>query len=124
MNYLPPVIGQYAPDGRRQGVLVRFWAFEHVSDTTFCTSSIGGNARWVAPELYRITVDDVVPSATTRSHVYSLGSIMLEVRRPFCHSPQSVLTILIVDPQILTIRQSTLPLSYPRRTSFVGTSEW
>ena len=71
--------------------------FPEFHDTTFCTSSIGGNARWVAPELYRITVD-VVPSATTRSDVYSLGSIMLEVRRPFCHSPQSVFTILIVDP--------------------------
>jgi serine/threonine protein kinase len=60
--------------------------FLEFHDTTFCTSSIGGNARWAAPEIYRITIDDVVPSATTQSDVYSLGSIMLEVRQSLCHS--------------------------------------
>jgi serine/threonine protein kinase len=54
-------------------------------DTTFCTSTIGGNARWAAPEIYHITIDNVVPSATTQSDVYSLGCIMLQVRRPPFH---------------------------------------
>jgi serine/threonine protein kinase len=49
-------------------------------DTTFCTSTIGGNARWAAPEIYHITVDNAVPSATSQSDVYSLGCIMLQVR--------------------------------------------
>ena len=58
--------------------------FLEFHDSTFYTSSIGGNARWAAPEIYRITAEDVdvVPSATTQSDVYSLGSIMLEVGRP------------------------------------------
>ena len=67
-------------------------------DTTFCTSTMGGNARWAAPEIYRITVDDVVQSATPQSDVYSLGCIMLEVRQLRCHSHRKrVLMVLIMD---------------------------
>lgn len=58
-------------------------------DTTFCTSTIGGNARWAAPEIY-ITVDDEVPSATTQSDVYSLGCIVLEVR--LCFTRTTIIT--------------------------------
>lgn len=48
-------------------------------DPTFYTSTIGANARWAAPEIYRITNDETAPTATTKSDVYSFGCILLEV---------------------------------------------
>ncbi|KZP04661.1 kinase-like protein [Athelia psychrophila] len=50
-------------------------------DPTFCTSTIGANARWAAPEIYRISSEDQdsVPIATTKSDVYSFGCILLEI---------------------------------------------
>lgn len=44
--------------------------------TSYYTSSIHGNIRWTAPELYRI---DAVPSVTFFSDVYSFGSVMHQV---------------------------------------------
>lgn len=39
-----------------------------------------GNVRWAAPELYRISEDDSVPTVSKYSDIYSFGSVMLEVR--------------------------------------------
>ena len=48
--------------------------------TSYLTSTIGGNVRWAAPELYRINEDDSIPTVTTQSDIYSFGSVVLEVR--------------------------------------------
>ncbi|KAF7976172.1 hypothetical protein HWV62_7324 [Athelia sp. TMB] len=48
-------------------------------DPTFCTSTIGANARWAAPEIYRISGEEAVPTATMASDVYSFGCILLEI---------------------------------------------
>ncbi|KAF4575426.1 hypothetical protein EYR36_006785 [Pleurotus pulmonarius] len=42
------------------------------------TSSISGNVRFAAPELYEVGDDDVKTIPTTHSDVYSLGSIILQ----------------------------------------------
>ena len=47
--------------------------------TSFLTSTIGGNVRWAAPELYFTNEDDSTPTVTTHSDIYSFGSVMLEV---------------------------------------------
>lgn len=52
--------------------------------TSHLTSTIGGNVRWAAPELYHIYEDDSTPSVTKYSDIYSFGSVMLEVRS-YCH---------------------------------------
>jgi serine/threonine protein kinase len=46
--------------------------------TTFYTSTIGGNARWAAPEIYRFS-DETIPAVTIQSDVYSFGCVFLEV---------------------------------------------
>ncbi|KAF4585127.1 hypothetical protein EYR40_001964 [Pleurotus pulmonarius] len=42
------------------------------------TSSIGGNVRYAAPELYRLNGDDARTFPTVHSDIYSLGSIILQ----------------------------------------------
>ncbi|KAJ8698950.1 hypothetical protein PTI98_005600 [Pleurotus ostreatus] len=42
------------------------------------TSSISGNVRFAAPELYQVGDDDVRTLPTTHSDIYSLGSIILQ----------------------------------------------
>ncbi|KAJ8517768.1 hypothetical protein ONZ45_g5107 [Pleurotus djamor] len=43
------------------------------------TTSIGGNVRFAAPEIYRISADDdVLPLPTAQSDIYSFGSITLQ----------------------------------------------
>jgi len=47
--------------------------------TSFYTSTVGGNARWAAPEIYRVTDDEVTRSVSVQTDVYSFGCIMLEI---------------------------------------------
>ncbi|KAG9218542.1 hypothetical protein CCMSSC00406_0001344 [Pleurotus cornucopiae] len=42
------------------------------------TSSIGGNVRFAAPELYEVGDDDIRTFPTARSDIYSLGSVILQ----------------------------------------------
>jgi len=70
--------------GRGKSLSLRFWLVQphaRVLRYDVLHINIGGNARWAAPEIYHITVDNAVPSATTQSDVYSLGCIMLQVRQ-------------------------------------------
>ena len=50
--------------------------------TPFYTSTVGGNVRWAAPEIYRISEDETMRALTVQSDVYSFGCIFLEVLRP------------------------------------------
>lgn len=56
-----------------------------VKSATFMTSTLGGNARWIAPELLAMVYDEdeaSTPIEKKRSlecDIYSFGSIMLEV---------------------------------------------
>lgn len=43
------------------------------------TSSIGGNVRYAAPELYHVSGDDVRTIPTIHSDIYSLGGVILQV---------------------------------------------
>ncbi|KDQ29826.1 hypothetical protein PLEOSDRAFT_1040044, partial [Pleurotus ostreatus PC15] len=43
------------------------------------TSSIGGNVRFAAPELYEVGDDDIRTFPTARSDIYSLGSVILQI---------------------------------------------
>ncbi|KZP23839.1 kinase-like protein [Athelia psychrophila] len=47
--------------------------------TSYITSTIGGNWRWAAPELYNIAEDGAVPMVSTHSDSYSYGSVTLEI---------------------------------------------
>lgn len=47
--------------------------------TSFYTSTVGGNVRWTAPEIYRFTDNETAHSVTVQSDVYSFGCILLEV---------------------------------------------
>lgn len=48
--------------------------------SSYLASTIGGNVRWAAPELFRINEDNSVPPVTSHSDIYSFGSVMLEVQ--------------------------------------------
>lgn len=58
--------------------------------TSFYTTTVGGNARWAAPEIICITNNETNTNrtVTTQSDVYSFGSIMLEVSEPASPSIQ------------------------------------
>lgn len=43
------------------------------------TSTLGGNVRWAAPELYHQPEDGSATVVDTHSDVYSYGSVTLEV---------------------------------------------
>ncbi|KIM89876.1 hypothetical protein PILCRDRAFT_44473, partial [Piloderma croceum F 1598] len=64
--------------------------------TSYLASTIGGNVRWAAPELYRINEDNSVPPVTSHSDIYSFGSVMLEVLSG--HVPYSY---LLRDAQVI-----------------------
>ncbi|KAH7919501.1 kinase-like protein [Leucogyrophana mollusca] len=58
--------------------------------THYFTSSIRGAVRWAAPELFEVSEDDIdsPPLPTTRSDIYSFGSVMLQTLSgaiPYCH---------------------------------------
>ena len=59
--------------------------------TSSLTSCIGGAVRWADASLYSLSTDDdevqETPALTTRSDIYSFGSVTLEVGTPFIHSP-------------------------------------
>lgn len=48
--------------------------------TSYITSTIGGNARWAAPELFLVADDGSVARVNERTDAYSYGSVTLEVR--------------------------------------------
>ena len=55
------------------------------------SSSFGGSARWMAPELIGCLLEDGIPQVTTETDVWAFGCVCLEVRcRPmlpsFSHS--------------------------------------
>lgn len=50
--------------------------------TSYITSTLGGNVRWAAPELYHGIEEGSVSTVNTHSDVYSYGSVTLEVRIP------------------------------------------
>ncbi|KZP27947.1 hypothetical protein FIBSPDRAFT_1039924 [Athelia psychrophila] len=47
--------------------------------TSYITSTLGGNVRWAAPELYHGIEEGSVSTVNTHSDVYSYGSVTLEV---------------------------------------------
>lgn len=47
--------------------------------TSYITSTLGGNVRWAAPELYHQPEDGSATVVNTHSDVYSYGSVTLEV---------------------------------------------
>jgi serine/threonine protein kinase len=69
--------------------------------TSFYTSTVGGNARWTAPEIYRVTDDETTHSVTVQSDVYSFGCILLQVIPPTrCdHSDRQVI-IQVLSGQV------------------------
>jgi len=62
--------------------------------TSFYTSTIGGNARWAAPEIYSITNNEAAPSVTVQSDVYSFGCILLEVNPPTSYNYSPTLQVI------------------------------
>lgn len=58
--------------------------------TSSLTSCVGGAVRWADALFYSINTDDEeqetpAPALTTRSDIYSFGSVTLEVRAPSSH---------------------------------------
>jgi serine/threonine protein kinase len=51
-------------------------------DSSSCESYYPGSIRWAAPELINLT-DEEAGKPTTCSDVYSLGSVILQVNRPY-----------------------------------------
>jgi len=63
------------------------------------------------PEIYHITVDNAVPSATTQSDVYSLGCIMLQVRQLLFIRIASCNVSVLITCTLDFVWPSAIPLS-------------
>lgn len=90
--------------------------------TSHLTSTIGGNVRWAAPELYHIYEDDSTPSVTTYSDIYSFGSVMLEVQIKH-HFGFQKLVLIVMN----RCSQATSPIrtsSVTHKSSSKYTKEW
>jgi len=91
--------------------------------TSFLTSTIGGNVRWAAPELYRVVENDSVPAITTHSDIYSYGSVVLEVLSG--HVPYSYLLrdaqVIIEVHKGVKPRRPTTPMVTDQLWSFINT---
>src|ERR1700691_4356425 len=88
--------------------------------TSFYTSTVGGNARWAAPELFCFTDSETPRSLTVQSDVYSFGCILLEAKP--LPIPCKLLSKLTSNHADL-IWSSPVLLSSPRRTSLDGTPQ-
>ncbi|KAF4601497.1 hypothetical protein EYR38_006151 [Pleurotus pulmonarius] len=79
------------------------------------TSSIGGNVRFAAPELYKVGDDDARASPTTHSDIYSLGSIILQTL-----TGEVPYHYMKTDGQVLIelSREKTLNVSHGQKMEF------
>ncbi|KZP18572.1 kinase-like protein, partial [Athelia psychrophila] len=69
--------------------------------TSYITSTMGGNVRWLAPELLDVAEDGIAPMVNVHSDVYSYGSVTLEIlsgQLPFpylSHDSQVMLQLVL-----------------------------
>ncbi|KZP25091.1 kinase-like protein, partial [Athelia psychrophila] len=65
--------------------------------TSYITSTMGGNVRWLASELLYVAEDGIIPMVNTHSDVYSYGSVTLEIlsgQLPFPYLPREAQVIM------------------------------
>jgi len=71
--------------------------------TSYLASTIGGNVRWTAPELFHINEDGSIPPVTSHSDIYSFGSVMLEVQLysfSLLESPADVVLLQVLSGHV------------------------